>query len=340
MGLKAYTNSRDVHCSAPAAMSDKLGNYTGPCPFQDTLPVEIRIHIYEYILFENGNFFSLDYEEGRSIPTLFPKLRSPPKKRCGLHDAERPHAAGSQDNGSGNIMPLLLTSSKIYHEAASLLYSSSFFRLRGIHPTIQFINTVSLAHLALVRSLKLVWDDQGWTDAPEFDTLTLRSAWPSLCEALATQLPSLRNLYVALGMPSNEAHVEELYLGPLRGVRHAANFKVCIPVGLIERFEGVDQRLGARQRGRDDDPFTLCRHTAGEVCPSRKEVVQAEWLGSSRPATPGLKVQYPNVPGLEPWADGEWATDKDDVLGDAMLAGDGLGGSQWPQGGQAFAQTS
>ncbi|KAK7707527.1 hypothetical protein SLS64_007046 [Diaporthe eres] len=325
-------------------MSDRLGNYTGPCPFQDMLPVEIRIHIYEYILFENGNFFSLDDEEGRSIPTLFPKLRSPPKKRCGLHDAERPHEAGSQDNGSGNIMSLLLTSNKIYHEAASLLYSSSFFRLRGIHPTIQFINTVSPAHLGLVRSLKLVWDDQGWTDAPEFDTLTLRSAWPSLCDALATQFPSLRNLYVALGMPSNEAHVEELYLAPLRRVRHAANFKVCIPVGLLERFEGLDQRLEAREGacgGDDNDcPFTLCRHTAGEVCPSRKEVVQAEWLGSSRPATPGLRVQYPNVPGLEPWADGEWATEKDDVLGDAMLAGDGLGGSQWSQGGQAFAQTS
>lgn len=113
MGLKAYNNSRDVDCSAPAAMSDKLGNYTGPCPFQDMLPVEIRIHIYEYILFENGNFFSLDDEEGRSIPTLFPKLRSPPKKRCGLHEAERPHAAGSQANGSGNIMSLLLTSNKM-----------------------------------------------------------------------------------------------------------------------------------------------------------------------------------------------------------------------------------
>lgn len=200
---------------------------------------------------------------------------------------------------------------------------------------------MSPAHLALVRSLKLVWDDQGWTDAPEFDTLTLRSAWPSLCDALATQFPSLRNLYVALGMPSNEAHVEELYLGPLRAVRHAANFKVCIPVGLLERFEGLDQRLEARESGGDDTcPFTLCRHTAGEVCPSRKEVVQAEWLGSSRPATPGLRVQHPNVPGLEPWADGEWATEKDDVLGDAMLAGDGMGGSQWSQGGQAFAQTS
>ncbi|KAL1873847.1 hypothetical protein Daus18300_003719 [Diaporthe australafricana] len=338
-------------------MSDQIGNYTGPCPFQDLLPVEIRIHIYEYILFENGNFFSLDDEEGKSVPTLFPKLRSPPKKRCGLHEAERPHAAGSQDNGNGNIMSLLLTSKKIYHEAASLLYSSSFFRLRGIHPTIQFINTVSPAHLALVRSLKLVWDDQGWTDAPEFDTLTLRSAWPSLCDALATQFLSIRNLYVALGMPSNEAHVEELYLGALRRLRHVPNFKVCIPVGFLERFEGLDQRLEVRGRGRryggddgeshddadedyDDCPFTLCRHTAGEVCPSRKEVVQAEWMGSSRPATPGLKVQYPNVPGLEPWADGEWATEKDDVLGEAMLAGDGLGGSQWSQGGQAFAQTS
>jgi hypothetical protein len=224
-----------------------------------------------------------------------------------------------------------------YHEATSLLYSSSFFRLRGIHPTIQFINTVSPAHLGLVRSLKLVWDDQGWKDAPEFDTLTLRSAWPSLCDALATQFPSLRDLYVALGMPSNEAHVEELYLGALRGVRHVANFKVCIPVGLLERFEGLDQRLEVRQRRGSDDPFTLCRHTAGEVCPSRKEVVRAEWLGSSRPATPGLKIQYPNVPGLEPWADGEWVTDKDDVLGDAMLAGDGLGGSEQSQGGQAFA---
>lgn len=254
-----------------------------------------------------------------------------------------------------HVGPKLITHDHSYHEAASLLYSSSFFRLRGIHPTIQFINTVSPDHLALVRSLKLVWDDQGWTDAPEFDTLTLRSAWPSLCDALATQFPSIRNLYVALGMPSNEAHVEELYLGALRRLRHVPNFKVCIPVGFLERFEGLDLRLEVRGRSRryggddgeghdddddDDVPFTLCRHTAGEVCPSRKEVVQAEWMGSSRPATPGLKEQYPNVPGLEPWADGEWATEKDDVLGEAMLAGDGLGGLQWSQGGQAFAQTS
>lgn len=113
MGLKAYSRPRDADCSAAAAMSDRLGNYTGPCPFQDMLPVEIRIHIYEYILFENGNFFSLDDEEGRSVPTLFPKLRSPPKKRCRLHEAERPHAAGSQHGGSGNIMSLLLTSNKM-----------------------------------------------------------------------------------------------------------------------------------------------------------------------------------------------------------------------------------
>lgn len=133
MGLKAYNSSRDVDCSAPAAMSDRLGNYTGPCPFQDMLPVEIRIHIYEYILFENGNFFSLDDEEGRSIPTLFPKLRSPPKKRCGLHDAERPHEAGSQDNGSGNIMSLLLTSNKMLVISQSLTHNSRAHTTAYIH---------------------------------------------------------------------------------------------------------------------------------------------------------------------------------------------------------------
>lgn len=203
----------------------------------------------------------------------------------------------------------VLTRHDSYREAASTLYSSAFFRLRGIQSTIQFINTVSPAHLGLVRSLKLVWDDQGWMSAPDLDTLTLRSAWPSMCDALATNFGSLRNLYVALSMPSNEAHVEELYLSALRSVRHVENIKVCIPVGVLERIEGLDSRLQDRL-GYDDAPFTLCRHTAGEVCPSRREVVTAEWLGASRPATPTLKQQYPNAPGMEPWADAQWESAK------------------------------
>lgn len=166
-------------------------------------------------------------------------------------------------------------------------------------------------HLALVRSLKLVWDDQGWASAPEYDTPTLRAAWPSFCEALASDFPSLRNLYVALGMPSNEPHIEELYLGAngLGRVSHVDNFKVCIPVGILARHYGIEPKGGCKGIG-SNAPFELCRHTAGEVCNIRREVITAEWLGESRPSTPKLRVYVPNVPGLEPWADGEWEEDQ------------------------------
>lgn len=161
-----------------------------------------------------------------------------------------------------------------------------------------------------MRSLKLVWDDQGWTAAPEFDTPTLRAAWPSMCDALATSLPALRNLYVALGMPSRGPGVEALYLRGLAAVRHVDNFKVCIPVGFLTRYYGVDEDeddYDNEGKGHEHEwPFTLCRHTAGEVCNVRREVIAAEWRGGSRPATPALKVDVPNVPGMEPWADGEW----------------------------------
>lgn len=181
---------------------------------------------------------------------------------------------------------------------------------------------MSPAHLALVRSLKLVWDDQGWASAPEYDTPTLRLAWPSLCDALATDFHGLRNLYVALGMPNSEAHIEELYLGGLARVRHVANFKVCIPVGFLARYYGVvgaeDTGSSSLGGGEGEDgsalapppPYSLCRHTACEICDVRKEVITAEWLGDSRPATPKLKVGVPNAPGLEPWADGEWETEE------------------------------
>lgn len=208
-----------------------------------------------------------------------------------------------------------LTLAPSYDEAANLLYSTSFFRLRGIRSTIQFINAVAPAHLALVRSLKLVWDDQGWVFSPEYDTPTLRAAWPSFCAALAHDFPALRNLYVALGMPSGEVHVEELYLGNEGGlgmVRHVENFKVCVPVGLLARHYGVGKgrEEGLDGVGEDKAPFELCRHTAGEVCSIRREVITAEWLGDSRPSTPKLMMDLPNVPGMEPWMDGVWEDGK------------------------------
>lgn len=188
------------------------------------------------------------------------------------------------------------------------------------------------AHLAVVRSLKLVWDDQGWASAPEFDTPTLRTAWPSLCDALATQFRGLESLYVALGVPSNEAAVEALYLEGLRRVRHVRrNFKVCMPMGFLTKYYGVvDVVVGEEEdEEEEEEPFELCRHTAGEVCQVRREVIAAEWLGESRPSTPALKA--PEVvaitPELHPWADGEWEVggkggllDGDDWI-DAVIAG-------------------
>lgn len=212
-----------------------------------------------------------------------------------------------------------------YTESAPVLYTHSFFRLRGIHSTIQFINNVAPSHLALVRSLKLVWDDRGWASAPEYDTPTLRAAWPSLCDAIATNLPALRNLYIALGIPSRELQVEALYLDGLRGISHVPNFKVCIPMGLLTRYYKVewDDRIEGEEdeQGQNRALFELCRHTAGEICDIRKEVIEAEWLGARRPSTPRLKEQVPNVPGMQPWTDGEW-----DTAGDAaknVLVDDG-----------------
>lgn len=99
-------------------MSDRIGNYTDACPFLDVVPVEIRIHIFEYILFENGNFFSLDDEEGNSVPTLFPKLRAPLNSRDQRHHAPEPQAVvvdggGRRPGVRGNVMSLLLTSQKM-----------------------------------------------------------------------------------------------------------------------------------------------------------------------------------------------------------------------------------
>lgn len=94
-------------------MGDRIGQYEGVGPFLDAVPVEIRIHIFEYILFENGNFFSLDDEEGISVPILFPKLRAPLQSRGQQREAREPHAVDGERNFRGNIMSLLLTSKKM-----------------------------------------------------------------------------------------------------------------------------------------------------------------------------------------------------------------------------------
>lgn len=88
----------------------------GLCPLIDVLPVEIRVQIYEYILFENGSFFALDDEEGNSVPILFPKLRPPPRKSEPEHsihqcaDAQGATVSGDGRRKGGNIMSLLLAS--------------------------------------------------------------------------------------------------------------------------------------------------------------------------------------------------------------------------------------
>lgn len=83
-------------------------------PLIDVLPLEIRLQIYEYLLFENGNFFSLDDEEGNSVPTLFPKLRAPPRRKPIVACTQDPQVPSPDRRSSrGNIMSLLLTSKKM-----------------------------------------------------------------------------------------------------------------------------------------------------------------------------------------------------------------------------------
>lgn len=94
-------------------MNEVVHPRTDLCPLIDTLPTEIRIQIYEYILFENGSFFALDDEEGNSVPTLFPKLRAPPKRREPAQEDHDETKALSRGPRKGNIMSLLLTSKQM-----------------------------------------------------------------------------------------------------------------------------------------------------------------------------------------------------------------------------------
>lgn len=109
-------------------MSEVVARSGGVCPLLSALPVEIRLQIYDYVLFENGNFFSLDDEEGNSVPTLFPKLRAPPRKqppRLAAAAATRPRRRSSHAldppaadphppvAAGGNIMSLFLTSKQV-----------------------------------------------------------------------------------------------------------------------------------------------------------------------------------------------------------------------------------
>lgn len=102
--------------SQPASRDAKMSEViqTGACPLIDALPVEIRIQIYESILFENGSFFSLDDEEGNSVPTLFPKLRAPPKRTDQQPVVEDGDPQGTgPGRGTGNIMALLLSNKQM-----------------------------------------------------------------------------------------------------------------------------------------------------------------------------------------------------------------------------------
>lgn len=99
-----------VNTWAVSRMSEVVQPGLAQCPLIDDLPAEIRIQIYEYVLFENGCFFALDVEEGNSVPALFPKLRAPPKRRDPTrHSQDEVAQAPSDGRRKGNVLALLLT---------------------------------------------------------------------------------------------------------------------------------------------------------------------------------------------------------------------------------------
>ena len=149
-----------------------------------------------------------------------------------------------------------------------MLYSETFFRLRGISITNRFFSQAPPHCLELVRSIKLVWDDSGWLNS-DVSRPQLRAAWPHLCRSLA-RMSGLQNLYIGLSMDAGDAGLEEQYVRELLDL-HVPNFKLCIPVGLLCSHYGL-----AEERTYPDAPFDLCRHVAGEVCSWRKEVLEAE----------------------------------------------------------------
>lgn len=166
------------------------------------------------------------------------------------------------------VFPLLLTCHKVYDEAVEVLYSETFFRLRGISITNRFFSQAPLRCLELVRSIKLVWDDSGWLNS-NMGRPQIRAAWPRLCRSL-TRMRGLQNLYIGLSMDTGDADLEAYYVRELLDL-DVPNFKLCIPVGLLCSHYGL-----AEERAYPDAPFELCRHVAGEVCSWRKEVLEAE----------------------------------------------------------------
>ncbi|KAJ9149950.1 hypothetical protein NKR23_g4025 [Pleurostoma richardsiae] len=253
----------------------------GTCPILGALPFELRQQIYSYALFSDGSFFSLDDEEGVSLPTRFPKVRpqSPSRPPQDWYKRKRRRRK--------NAVSLMLTCRQISAEAADVLYAGAFFRLRGIAATTAFFAHTPQRHLDQIRSVKLVWDDAGWIGSDR-SRADVRAAWPEVCSALS-RMRSLQNLYVGIALVMNTEWTEAHYLGALRAVRPRGKFKVCVPRGVLEAHYGAAAK-GQAAKDRESYPeFELCRHVVGELCQWRREVLAAEggqWIREEKRSAP------------------------------------------------------
>lgn len=191
-----------------------------------SLPVEIRLQIYSYVLAPPG------------VVHLFLRRRRVGHVRCTSTNVDIDQARTCMANQvdvlyehkhydfppSSLTLALLMTCRAIYQEAVDILYTQNVFDVNHPQTFVYFARTVPSQRLASVASLHVTWAHDlhpyyivDYCDSPQH-------WWGPLWEIAATQMPGLKHLRLRLdgvryyiGWDTEEHLLQPLL--PLRGLQ-------------------------------------------------------------------------------------------------------------------------
>ena len=197
---------------------------TPPCTFLTKLPLEIRLHIYEYVL--GGNLLHL-VQLPRRVAHGRCRCEKPsdPLRNCrpALRTPLNPWL-GRVSNGN---VALLMTCRQIYRESIEVLYARNAFDVNDLTTFVFFARSILPQRLASITTLHILWDLTS-NALRRYEHVNNHQVWKTFWRVVADEMHGLRELVLHLKRGNQGVKISryEPWVRPLCYVRGLRSVRI------------------------------------------------------------------------------------------------------------------